>query len=131
MHLAGKRLGQRQRLQIFSVNRGASLHAREKVPQRSGELLACSDGFGFLVIGEPVEQRAAHRAVLDVGAFVHAEKSQRLLVGDPVAIDQPFDLGARNRRELGFISVERTEPRCIGATRKPPERLDQRLGLRV
>ena len=76
------------------MSRRAGLDARQEVPQGAGQLFAGGDRLGLLVVRQAVEQRAAHRAMLDVGALVDAEEAQRLLVGDPVALDQPLDLGA-------------------------------------
>ena len=47
--------------------------------------------------------------MLDIRAFVHAKEAQSLFVADPVAVDQPFDLGARNRGELAFLGVQGAE----------------------
>ena len=80
---------------------------------------------------QPVEQVAADRAMLDVGAFVDPEEAQGRLVLDPVAFDQTLDLGAGDARELAFISIKRTEARGVGLARQAAERINQRLRLDI
>ena len=69
--------------------------------------------------------------MLDVGTLVHTEETQRLLVADPVAVDQSFDLRAGDRGELALVRVKRAEPRSVRPARKPAERIDQRLRLGI
>ena len=69
--------------------------------------------------------------MLDVRALVHAEEAQRLLIRDPVAIDQPLDLGRRDAGKLAFIGVKRAEAGGVGSARERAEGVDQRLRFRV
>src|SRR3954453_18736068 len=94
-------------------------------------LLASGDRFGLLLLRKPVKERAANRAMLDVGRFVDPEETQRLLVANPVAVDQPFDLGAGHRGKLALIGIKRAQPRCVGAARERAEGVDQYLGFGV
>ena len=104
-------LGHGERLPL--VERRPGLHARQEVPQSSGQLFARRDRLGLLGLGQPVEELAAHRAMLDVGIFMDPEEAQRLLVADAVAVDQPLDLGAGDAGELAFIGVKRAQARRI------------------
>ena len=79
----------------------------------SGKLFAGRNRLAALVLGQAVEQRSADRAMLDVGALVHAEKAQRFLRLDAVTVDQAFDLRARDPRELALVGIERAEARRI------------------
>ena len=104
-------LGVGERLPL--IERRAGLHARQEVPQRAGQLFARGDRLGLLALGQPVEQLAAHRAMLDVGIFMDPEEAQSLLLADPVAVDQALDLGAGDAGELAFIGIKRAEARRV------------------
>ena len=69
--------------------------------------------------------------MLDIGALVDLEEAQRRLVGDAVALDQAFDLGRGDARELAFIGIERAEARRVGLARQAAEGVDQRPRLGV
>ena len=113
LHGERRRLGDRQRLPLSALlDRDALLDARQEIPQRSGQFFAGGDRFPAR-LEAAVEQVAAHRAVLDVGALVHPEESQCRLLLDAVAFDQAFDLGAGDARELAFIGIERTQARRV------------------
>ena len=129
LHAPGERLGERQRLQRLDAQ---LIEARASTPDRKFHSAPASSSpaaiaSAFSASGKPIEQRAAHGAMLDVGAFVHAEEAQSLLVVDAVAVDQAFDLGAGNARELALIGVERAQARRIGTARQLAEGIDQRL----
>ena len=65
--------------------------------------------------------------MLDIGGLVDAEEAQRLLVRDPVALDQALDLGCGDPRELAFIGVERAQAGRVGLARELAKRVDQAL----
>ena len=69
--------------------------------------------------------------MLDVGSCVDAKKAKGILVGDPVAVDQPFDLGGGDARKLRFVGVERAQAGRLVAARLPPEGVDQGRGLGI
>ena len=129
LHPARQRLGKRQRLPIDLSER-----ARASTPDRKFHKAPASSSPRRPLrpsgLGQAVEQRAAHRAMLDVGALVDPEEAQRLLVLDAVAVDQPFDLGAGDAGELAFVGVKRAEAGGVGLPRQAAEGVDQRLRLR-
>src|SRR5207253_10498065 len=122
VHLAADGVGKRNWLPL--VYQLLSFDARQEIPQSAGELLARCDRFFLLVLGQEVEQFAAHRAMLDVGALVHPKEAQRLFVLDPVALDQAIDLRRGDCGELAFIGIERAKARSVRAARQLAESVD-------
>jgi hypothetical protein len=69
--------------------------------------------------------------MLEVGALMDPEEAQGRLVGNSIAVDEAFDLGAGDARELAYVGGMRAKTRGLGLARQRAEGSDQRLRFRV